>query len=115
MNIYQNIIAYLVEASVAAFDYDENLHTYVKLKLEWGNRQGLFSIFFIENDLFTEIVKKGVRGNEPNDRTVQPTQWILISIEAEYCALQNYREFLFSNFILVFEFYIFFSEKYIFA
>ena len=39
------------------------------------------------------------------NQTVQPTQSILISIEAEFCALQNYREFLFSNFILVFELY----------
>ena len=42
------------------------------------------------------------RGNEPNGLTVQPTQLIFISIEAEFCALQSYREF-FSNFILVFE------------
>ena len=42
------------------------------------------------------------RGNEPNGLTVQPTQLIFISIEAELCALQSYREF-FSNFILVFE------------
>ena len=40
-----------------------------------------FSIFFIENELFTENVKKGVRGNEPNGRTVQPTQLIRISIK----------------------------------
>ena len=52
-----------------------------------------FSIFFIENELFTENVKKGVRGNEPNGRTVQPKQLILISIEAEFCALQNHRGF----------------------
>ena len=51
----------------------------------------LFSIFFIENESFKENVKKGVRGNEPNGRTVQPTQLIRISIEAEFCALQNYR------------------------
>ena len=36
--------------------------------------------------------KKGVRGNESNGRTVQPTQLILISTESEFCALQNYRE-----------------------
>ena len=54
-----------------------------------------FSIFFIENQLFTENVKKGVRGNEPNGRTVQPTQLILILTEAELCALQNYTKFYF--------------------
>ena len=54
-----------------------------------------FSILFIGNDLFAENVKKGVRGNEPNGRTVQPTQFILISIEAEFCALQDCREFFF--------------------
>ena len=68
-----------------------------------------FSIFLIENELFTENVKKGVRGNEPNGRMVQPKQLILTSIEAEFCALQNYREF-FSNFIFVIELYIF-SQK----
>ena len=54
-----------------------------------------FSIFFIENNLFTENVKNGVRGNEPSGRTVQPTQSILISTKAEFSALQNYREFFF--------------------
>ena len=38
----------------------------------------------------------GVRGNEPSGRTVQPTELILISVEGEFCALQNYREFFFS-------------------
>ena len=38
-----------------------------------------FSIFFIEKESFTENVKKGVRGNEPNGQTVQPTQLIFIS------------------------------------
>ena len=70
----------------------ENLHTYVKLKIKWGDRHELYSIFFIENVLFTENVKKGVRGIEPNGRTVQPTQLILTSIEVEFFALQNYRE-----------------------
>ena len=56
-----------------------------------------FSIFFIEN--------------EPNGRTVQPTKLILISIEAEFCPLQNYREFFFS-FFLVFKLYIFFMKMY---
>ena len=55
--------------------------------MKWGNCHELFSIFFIENELFTENVKKGVRGNEPNGRTVQPTHLILISIEAEFRAL----------------------------
>ena len=40
-----------------------------KLKIKWGNGYELFSIFFVENGLFTENVKKGVRGNEPNGRT----------------------------------------------
>ena len=35
------------------------------------------------------------RGNEPNGLTVQPTQLIFISIEAELCALQSYKEFFF--------------------
>ena len=34
-------------------------------------------------------------GNKPNGQTVQPTQLILISIEAEFCALQNYSVFFF--------------------
>ena len=42
-----------------SFDRDENLHTYVKSKIKWGNCLELFSIFFIENELFTENVKKG--------------------------------------------------------
>ena len=56
----------------------------------------------MENELFIENVKKAVRGNEPNGQTVQPTNLILISIEAELCALQYYREFS-SDFILVFK------------
>ena len=52
-----------------------------------------FCFFFIENELFTDNVKKGVSGNEPNGRTVQPTQLIRISIEAEFRALQNYKDF----------------------
>ena len=47
-----------------------------------------FTIFLIENELFTENSKKGVRGNELNGRTVQPTQLI-------FCALQNYRVFFY--------------------
>ena len=77
------------------FDCDENLHTRLKSKIKWGNRHEPFSIFLIEKELFTENVKKGVRGNEPNGRTVQPTQLKRISIEAEFCALQNYIEFFF--------------------
>ena len=73
------------------FDRDENLHTSVKLTTKWGNCQELFSILFIENELFTENLKNGIRSNEPNGRTVQLTQLILLSIEAESCALQNYR------------------------
>ena len=41
------------------FDRDETLHTYVKLKIKWGNCLELFSIFFIENELFTENLKNG--------------------------------------------------------
>ena len=47
-----------------SFDSDKNLHTYVKTKIKWGNGHELFSIFFIEDELFTENVRKGVRGNE---------------------------------------------------
>ena len=74
--------------------------------MEWGNRHDFFSIFFIENELFTENVKKGVCGNEPNDRMVQPTQLILLSIEAEFYAQQNYRKF-FINLFLVLELHFF--------
>ena len=42
-----------------SFDRDENLHTYVKSKIKWGNSLEIFSIFFIANELFTENVKKG--------------------------------------------------------
>ena len=51
--------------------------------------------------------KKGVCSNEPIGRTVQPTHLILISIEVEFCTLQNYIVF-FSNFILVLELHVFF-------
>ena len=78
-----------------SFDCDEKFCTYVKSKTKWRNRHELFSIFFIENWLFTENVKKGVRGNEPNGRTVQPAQLTLIPLEVEFCALQNYRKFFF--------------------
>ena len=72
--------------------------------MKWGNCHELFSILFIEIELFIGNVKKGESGNEPNGRTVQPTQLILISIEAKFCALQKYADF-FS--ILDFELYIF--------
>ena len=62
-----------------SLDCDENLHTYVKSKKEWGSCHELFSIFFKENELFTENIKRRVCGNEPNGRTLQPTQLILIS------------------------------------
>ena len=78
-----------------SFDCDENLNIYVKLKLKRGNCPDFFTTLFIENQLLTENVKKGVRGNEPNGRTVQPTQLTLISIEAKLCALKNYRVFFF--------------------
>ena len=92
-----------------SFDCDGNLHMYVKLKLRWVNFHDFFSIFFIENVLFTENVKKGVRGNEPNDRTVQPTHLRLISIEAEIHALQKYREFFF-EFCFSFQVILFFRK-----
>ena len=87
------------------------MHIHVKSKIKWGNRYKLFSIFFIENQLFKENVEKGVCGNEPNGRTVQHTQLIHISIEAESRDLQNYREVFFSNFTLDFELYIFFQKN----
>ena len=71
----------------------------------------LYSIFFIENELFTENVKKGVRGNEPSGRTVQPTQLIRISIEVEFCALQNYTVFFFSIFTFSFRVIHFFQKN----
>ena len=42
-----------------SFDSDGNFHAYVKSKIKWGNRHEVFSIFFIENQLFTENVRKG--------------------------------------------------------
>ena len=48
--------------------------------------------------------------NRTVERIVQPEQLILISIEAEFYALQNYREF-FSILIFVFVLYIFFFQK----
>ena len=94
-----------------SFDCDENLYTYEKSKIKWANRQEIFlSIFFIENELFTDNLKKGVRGSECSGRTVQPTQLIRISVEAEIRALQSYREF-FSNFTLVFELYLFLQKN----
>ena len=41
-----------------SFDCAENLHAYVKSKIKWGNCQELFSIFFIENELFKENLKQ---------------------------------------------------------
>ena len=41
-----------------SFDCDENLHIYAKSKINWGNCLELFSISFIENEMFTESVKK---------------------------------------------------------
>ena len=55
----------------------------------------IFSIFLIEKELFAEHEKKGIRGNKSNGRTVQPTQLIRTSMEAEFRALHNYREFFF--------------------
>ena len=66
-----------------------------KIEIKMGNRHENFSIFVIENEWFTENVEKGVCGNEPNGQTVQPTQLIHVSIEAEFRALQNYGKFFF--------------------
>ena len=44
-----------------SFDSYESLHTHVKPKMKWGNRYEPFSIFIIENELFTENIKKGPR------------------------------------------------------
>ena len=54
--------------------------------------------------------KKGVRSNEPNGRTVQPKQLILISTEAEFCVLQSYGE-VFFEFHFSFQVINFFPEK----
>ena len=53
-----------------SFNRDAKLHTYVKSKIKGGNRHELFSIFPIENQLFTENSKNKVRCNEPNGRMV---------------------------------------------
>ena len=98
-----------------SFNFDENLHTYVKPKIKWGNHHALFSIFLIENELITENVKNGVCSNECSGWMVQPTQLIRISFEAEFRALQNYREFFFSNLTLVFELNLFFFQKNVFC
>ena len=89
------------------------MHIYVKPKIKWGNRHDFFFIFFIENELFAENVNKCVHGNEPNGQTVQPTMLILISIEAELCALHNDRVFFETHFS--FRVIHFFSEKWSFA
>ena len=41
------------------FDSDKNLHTSIKSKIKWGNRQELLSIFSIEIEFSTENVTKG--------------------------------------------------------
>ena len=79
--------------------------------MEWGNRHETFSIFFIENELFIENVNKGGRGNEPNGRAVLPEQLIPISIEAEFRALQNYREFFFEFHFSFRTIHFFFQKK----
>ena len=86
-----------------------------KIKKIFIKRHEIFFHFLHRNELFTENVKKGVRDNESNGRMVQPKQLILISIEAEFCALQTYRQFFFSNLILVFRVIHFFPEKCIFV
>ena len=64
-----------------SFDRDENFHTYVKSKIKLGKCRELFFIFFIENELFDENLKIGVRGKELNGRNVQLTQLILIPVK----------------------------------
>ena len=93
-----------------SLNYDESLYKLVRSKIKWGNRQEIFSIYFIENELFTEVVKKGNRGNEPNGQTVEPTQLLLISIEAGIRTLQHYRE-SFWIFISLFELNIFLQKN----
>ena len=86
-----------------SFDSDENLYTFVELKIK-SNRvtvMNFFSIFFIENELFTENVKKGVRSNEPNDRRVQHTQ--LTYQSKPNFVLNKIIEVFLLNFILVFK------------
>ena len=94
------------------FVSDDNLHTYAKSKIKWGNNH-IFFIFFIENELFTENVK---RGSVVTNRMFElfNLHLIIISIEAEFRALHNYKEFS-SKFILVFEVHIFCQKKIIFA
>ena len=94
-----------------SFVCDENLHTYVKLKIKWGECHEFFLYFCIENELFTENVKKGVRGNEPKGQTVQTTQLLLLSFEAEFCAQQNYSEFFFFEIYFSFRVIKFYSKK----
>ena len=49
-------------------DTDENLHTHEKAKIKCGNSYELFSLFFIENEIPTENVK---RGSTVTNRTVE--------------------------------------------
>ena len=72
-----------------------------------------FPFFFIEIDLFTENVIKGLRGYEPSGWTVQLTQLILISIEVEFLALQSYKEFFF-ELIFIFRVTHFFQKSFFF-
>ena len=80
-----------------SFVSDEIFPTFVKSKIKRGNGHEFFLHFLLrkQNELLIENVKKGVRGNEPNGRTAQPTQLIPKLIEGEFCAPQNYRSFYF--------------------
>ena len=81
-----------------------------KIENKLGNRHELFFHFLHRKRVIhKKNVKKGVHGHEPNGRMIQPTQLIIISIEAQFCALQNFRVFFLFNFIpQVINFY---SEK----
>ena len=57
---------------------DESLYTYVKLKIKWGNRHELFFHFPHRKRVIHRKRRKGFLNNEPNGRTVQPTQLIFI-------------------------------------
>ena len=78
-----------------SFDSEENVHTYVITKNKMGWRSWTSFHLLQRKRVIPRKRKKGVRVNELNGRTVQRTQLILTSIETEFCALQNYRQFFF--------------------
>ena len=61
-----------------SFSCDENLHTHVKSKIKWGNLHEFFSIFLIENELFTGNVRKRGSRQRTKRSNGQPTQLIRI-------------------------------------